>query len=184
MQAEIPLNQSHRLIAPRPACLLTTSYRGRVNVMAASWVCPVSLEPPMVLVAVHPATHTYGMLTRREECVLNVPGRALAEQVHQAGMVSGADVDKAAQLGLTLESGHRVEVPHILECLAYLECAIVDVFQPGDHALFAGQVLGAWVEEEAFGGSWLAPEDNEELCNLLHLGGSEFCLPGKRFAVG
>ncbi|MHB1294271.1 MAG: flavin reductase family protein [Anaerolineae bacterium] len=184
MQTEIPLNQSHRLIAPRPVCLLTTSYHGQVNVMAASWVCPVSLEPPMVLVAVHPATHTHGMLMHREECVLNVPGRALAEQVQKAGMLTGADMDKVAQLGLTLESGRRVEVPHITECLAYLECAIVDVLQPGDHTLFVAQVIGAWAEEDAFGGSWLAPEDNEELCNLLHLGGSAFCLPGKRIAIG
>ncbi|MHB0858979.1 MAG: flavin reductase family protein [Anaerolineae bacterium] len=180
MQAEIPPSQSHRLIAPRPACLLTTSYHGKVNVMAISWVCPVSLEPPLLLLAVHPATYTHGMLTRREECVLNIPGRALAEQLQEAGTLSGEDVDKIAQLGLTLDSGRRVEVPHIIECLANLECAIVEVFQPGDHTLFVAQVLGAWAEEEAFDGSWLVPEDNDELCSILHLGGRQYCLPGKR----
>lgn len=179
MKVEIPVGQAHRLLAPRPACLLTTRYRGQVNVMAISWVCPISLEPPMVAMAVHPGTYTHDMLRRSEEAVLNVPGRPLAEQVLTCGDSSGQDVDKIAKTGLLLDSGRRVEAPWIADCLAHVECAIVGVLSPGDHSVFLAEILGAWAEEAAFEGMWKAPEDNEELNPLQHLGGRRFCLLGK-----
>jgi len=166
--------------------LLTTRYRGRVNVMTIAWVCPVSLEPPLVMMAVHPGTYTHDMLRRSEEAVLNIPGRALAEQVLACGEASGQDVDKVATTGLTLDSGHRVEVPWIAECLAHIECAVVNVETPGDHSVFTAEILGAWAEQEAFEGMWRCAQDegdDEELYPLLHLGGRRFCLLGKTIEV-
>lgn len=179
MKTEIPLAQVHRLLAARPTCLLTTRYKGQVNVMAIAWVCPVSLAPPLVVLAIHRSCYTHDMLRRSEEAVLNIPGRPLAEQVLQCGTLSGEDVDKVEATGLTLESGQRVEVPWVDECLAHLECVVVDMLAPGDHTLFIAQVLGAWAEEEAFDDVWLQPQDNEELLTLHHLGGKRFCLMGR-----
>jgi flavin reductase (DIM6/NTAB) family NADH-FMN oxidoreductase RutF len=183
MKREVALDQAHRLLAGRPICLLTTRYKGQVNVMTIAWVSPVSLAPPLVALAIHPARYTHDMLLRSEELVLNIPGRALAEQAMQIGSVSGRDEDKLLLTGLALESGHRVEVPWIEECLAHLECAVVDRLAPGDHTLFISEVVGAWVEEEAFDEWWLAPEENEELSPLIHLGGRQFGLFGRQFRV-
>ncbi len=180
MKREVALDQAHRLLAGRPTCLLTTRYKGQINVMTVAWVSPVSLGPPLVALAIHPARYTHDLLLRSEELVLNVPGRALAEQVWAIGSVSGRDADKLESTGLTLESGRRVEVPWIDQCLAHLECAVVERFTPGDHTLFVAEVLGAWVEEEAFDEYWLAPEENEELSPLIHLGGKRFALLGKQ----
>jgi flavin reductase (DIM6/NTAB) family NADH-FMN oxidoreductase RutF len=183
MKVEIPLTKAHRLLAGRPTCLLTTQYRGRVNVMTIAWVCPISLEPPLVMMAIHPSRYTHDLLTRSEEAVLNIPGRPLAEQVMQCGTESGGNVDKIEVTGLTLDAGRRVEVPWVAECLAHIECAVVEVFVPGDHTLFIAQIVGAWAEEEAFNEIWLQPEDNEELLPLYHLGGTMFGLMGKMIRV-
>jgi flavin reductase (DIM6/NTAB) family NADH-FMN oxidoreductase RutF len=179
MKKEIPLAQAHRLFAPQPVCLLTARYKGRVNVMSVAWVCPVSMEPPLVAMAVHPSCYTHDMLKRSEEAVLNIPGRALAEQVLKCGTVSGEDVDKVKTVGLELSAGHRVGAPWVVQCLAHVECAIVDLVTPGDHTVFIAEVVGAWAEEEAFDGFWLEPEDNEELHPLYHLGGRRFGIIGK-----
>ncbi len=183
MKKEVRLAQAHRLLAPRPVCLLTTRYKGQVNVMTIAWVCPVSLDPPYVMMAIHPSSYSHDMLKRSEECVLNIPGRPLGEQALKCGTVSGQDVDKIKTTGLHLESGHRVEAPWLSECLAHLECATVDVVMPGDHSLFIAEIVGAWVEEEAFSDVWLAPEENEELLPIHHLGGNRFCLMGKRLEL-
>jgi len=183
MKKEVPLSQVHRLLAPQPVCLLTTQYKGQVNVMTIAWVCPVSLEPPLVVMAMHPSCYTHDMLRRSEEFVLNIPGRPLAEQVLKCGRLSGEDVDKIATLGLTLGSGQRLEVPWIDECLAHLECALVDLFAPGDHTLFIAEILGGWAEEEAFDAVWTHPEDEEDLSPLHHLGGGHFCLMGKEITL-
>lgn len=179
MKQELSLTQAHRLLAPRPTCLLTTRYKGQVNVMPLAWTCPVSTEPPLVIMAIHPSRYTHGMLKRSEEGVLNIPGRGLAEHVVKCGRVSGEDTDKLRMTGLTLDTGRRVGSPWIAECLAHLECAIIDQLAAGDHALFLAEIIGAWAEEEAFSGVWLGPADNEELHPLIHLGGNRFCLLGK-----
>jgi len=180
MKREVPVAKVHRLLAGRPTCLLTTRYKGQVNVMAIAWVYPISLEPPLIAMGIHPSSYTHDMLRRSEECVLNIPGRDLAGQVLECGTLSGGDVDKIEQTGLMLESGRRVEVPWIDRCLAHIECAVVDLLTPGDHTLFIAEVVGAWAEEEAFDEHWLVPEDNEELLPLHHLGGRYFALLGKR----
>jgi flavin reductase (DIM6/NTAB) family NADH-FMN oxidoreductase RutF len=184
MQRELPLSRAQRLLAPRPVCLLTVRHKGRVNAMPLAWACPVSLEPPLVLLAIHPAHYTHDLLVRSEECVLNIPGRPLAELVVKLGNASGANEDKVKTCALQLDAGQRVAAPRIAGCLAYLECAVVERLAPGDHTLFVVQIAGAWAEEEAFSETWLLPEGNEELVPLVHLGGSAFCLPGKRWTVG
>lgn len=178
MKKEVPLDLVHRLLAPRPAVLLTTHYRDRDNVMTAAWVCPVSKRPPLIVAAVHPARYTNDLLRRSEELVLNVAGRGLIEPVVACGTFSGAEVDKFSACGLSTENGHHVAAPWISECLAHLECAIVSVLEPGDHTLFIAQVLGAWVEEDAFDEVWRVSSSDEELLPLHHLGGEHFGLLG------
>jgi flavin reductase (DIM6/NTAB) family NADH-FMN oxidoreductase RutF len=180
MKQELPLGQAHRLLSPRPVALLTVRYKGQVNVMTIAWTCPISLTPPLVMMAIHPSRYTHDMLKRSEECVLNIPGRPLLEQVVKCGSVSGAEGDKVQIAGLRLESARRVEAPWIDQCLAHIECHVVDMWMPGDHALFVAEVVGAWAEGDAFDGVWLAPADTEELQPLYHLGGDRFCLIGAK----
>jgi flavin reductase (DIM6/NTAB) family NADH-FMN oxidoreductase RutF len=184
MQREVPLGLAHRLLAPRPVCLLTTRYKGQVNAMTLAWTCPISREPPLLALAIHPARYTHDLLTRSEECVLNIPARPQAELALKLGGLSGADEDKVKACSLALAAGQRVQTPRIEGCLAYLECGLVECSAPGDHTLFIVQVVGAWAEEEAFGEVWLLPEGVEELAPLVHLGGIEFCLPGGRWTAG
>ena len=179
MKVEIPLDRVHRLFGGRPTCLLTTQYKGQVNVMTIAWVCPISVAPPLVALAIHPSCYTHDMLGRSEELVLNIPGRPLAEQLLTCGTLSGADADKIMLTGLSLESGRRVEVPWIDECLAHIECAVVENLMPGDHTVFIGEIVGAWAEEEAFGHYWRVPADNEDVLPLHHLGGRRFGLLGR-----
>lgn len=173
MKAEIPLLQAHRLLAPRPVCFLTVRYRGRDNVTPVAWVSPISLEPPMIGVAIHPSRYSHGLLMRSEEFVLNIPGPALLEQVLACGSVSGSDVDKVATYGLRCEDGQRVSALWLSDCLAHLECAVVTVLSPGDHSLFMARVVGAWAEEDAFSTLW-RPDADDELKPLVHLGGTTF----------
>jgi len=175
---EVELQLAHRLLAARPTCLLTTRYRGRDNVMTLSWACPVSLEPPLIALAIHPSRYSHDLLQKGEECVLNIPGRPMGEQLMRFGTRSGSDGDKVAGSGIVLASGQRVSAPWVAGCLAHIECALVDRFAPGDHTVFVVQVVGAWAEEEAFSGSWRVQGQPEDLLPLCHLGAARFGLLG------
>ncbi len=183
MKQEVPLALAHRLLAGQPACLLTVHYRGQDNVMALGWVSPISLEPPLLALAIHPSRYTHDMLARSQECVLNIPGRPYAEQLVSCGSMSGAGGDKLRACGLTPGQARRVEAPWIEECLAHIECAVVDRLAPGDHTLFVVEVVGAWAEEEAFDQRWKTDSQQEDLLPLHHLGGGRFGLWGASFAI-
>ncbi len=179
---EIALEGCLRLLEPGPITLLTAQYRGQPGVMAAAWIVPASHRPPMLALAVSPLHNTHYLISKGQELVVNVPGRPLADQVMLCGTLSGRDVDKFARAGLTAVAGRRVTVPWVEECLAHLECGLVEAYEAGDHTLFLAEVVGAWADEDAFdGGTWTLA--SEELSPLQHLGGREFALLAGRFSV-
>ncbi len=178
---EVPLTGCLRLLAPGPVVLLTAQYRGRPGVMPAGWLSPASYAPPRVTVAVNPQNNTHFLISKSQEFVINIPGRPLAERVAYCGRVSGRDVDKFAQAPLTAVDGRRVTAPWVEECLAHLECGVVDAMEVGDHTLFLGEVVGAWAEEEAFDTFWKL--EAEELSPLVHLGAEHYALVSGRFSV-
>lgn len=178
---EVPLSGCLRLLEPGPVTLLTSQYRGQPNIMAAAWVVPASHRPPLVAAAVSPLRLTHYLISKSQEFVVNVPGRPLADQVMLCGELSGRDVDKFARCGLTAVNGRRVTVPWVDECLAHLECGLVQAHEVGDHTLFIGEVVGAWADEEAFDEFWRLSA--EELCPLQHLGARHWALLSGRFTV-
>ncbi len=184
MKTAVPLSRANRLINPGPVVLLTARYKDRINVMPAAWAVPLSKNPPLVGVAVHPARYTHRLIEHSREFALNVPGRGLAEAVVELGSVSGHKVaDKFALVGLTLAEPEATTAPLIEDCLAWLECAVVDTLDAGDHTLFVGEVLAARAEQEAFGSAWLLPEDRM-MKPLHHLGSNLFAVLDESFEIG
>jgi flavin reductase (DIM6/NTAB) family NADH-FMN oxidoreductase RutF len=115
--------------------------------------------------------------------VINIPGRPLAELLIQNGTRSGADADKTLGERFTVQAGRRVSALWIDQCLAHVECAVVDRIAPGDHSLFVAEILGAWVEEEAFDETWRVQDQPEDLLPLTHLGGATFALLGTQITL-
>jgi flavin reductase (DIM6/NTAB) family NADH-FMN oxidoreductase RutF len=106
----------------------------------------------------------------------------MVEAVMRLGSISGHTVaDKLASVGLHIAEPRQTEAPLIEECLAWLECAVADAFQVGDHTLFVGEVLAAQVEEEAFDQTWLLTDDDAR--PLHHLGSDLFAVLREPFAA-
>ena len=169
---------ARRLLAGAPVVLVTTRWHGVANVMPAAWNMPLSHDPPLVGIAVHPSRHTYDMLRFSEEFALNVPGRRLMNHVQYLGMVSGRDVQKIELAKLPTFKAQRVDAPLLEGCLAYIECSVLEVLPLGDHHLFVGKVLAAQAEGEAFEEGWLLEDDDYK--PLHYLGGELYAILGER----
>lgn len=167
---------AHRLLGGGPVVLVVSRYRDRVNVMAASWVTPISMDPPLVAVAVHKSCLTHDYIERSGEFTMSMPPRSLMERVRDSGMISGYDVDdKAAQVGLRFTAAQAMETPVVAGCLGYLECSVVEAYDAGqEHTVFFAEVAAATVEAEAFDETWLLTEP--EAKPLHHLGGHVYSL--------
>jgi len=169
---------ARRLLAGAPVVLVTTRWHGVANVMPVAWNVPLSHDPPLVGIAVHPSRHTYDMLRLSEEFALNVPSRRLMNHVQYLGTVSGRDVQKIEMAKLPTFKAQRVNAPLLEGCLAYIECSVQEVLRLGDHHLFVGKVLAAQAEGEAFEEAWLLDDDDYK--PLHHLGGQLYAILGER----
>lgn len=172
MKQPIATGHIHRLLAPGPVVLVTATLRGQSDLTTAAWITPLSGAPPLVGLALSERALIHELIRRSEEFTLNVPPAHLAREVHYCGTVSGADADKWQVTGLHATTARQVAAPWVEECLAHLECGVVEVVPVGDHTLFVGQVLTAWAEDWAFSDGWLP--DKEEARLLHHLGGPRY----------
>jgi flavin reductase (DIM6/NTAB) family NADH-FMN oxidoreductase RutF len=168
MKHDIPVEQAHRLLSAGPVCLLTSSYKGRVNVMTVGWTSSISYRPVLVAAAIFQGSLTHDLVQQSGEFVLNIPSRDLMRQVQYCGTVSGRDADKMTAMGLREDEPGYVRAPLIMECIAHLECVVTDRITPGDHTMYIAEVVAAKAEADAFDVTWLLKE--RDLQPLHHLG--------------
>lgn len=175
----LDLRQAQRLISAGPVTLLTSQYRGQPNVMAVAWAAPVSLDPPLIGVAIYPGRLTHEFVEKSEQFVLNVPHLEMITATHRCGMISGRDEDKFAVAGLTMELSVEVDPPRVAECLAHIECGVVERVRLGDHDFFVGQPLAIAADDRAFDGFWNPGEETGQI--LHHLGADRYAALAKRY---
>lgn len=145
-----------------------------MNVMTASWLTPASYRPALIGLGVHQNNMTHDLIKRSGEFAVNVPTPDLLRQVKYCGSVSGRDANKLTATGLHEEGPHFVRPVLIEECVAQLECSVVEMLAPGDHTLFIAEVVYAQAEADAFEGTWLLKE--RDLRPLHHLGGDNYAV--------
>ncbi len=133
------MERLYRMLYPMRACLITSRHEGKDNIMSATWVFPLSMDPPLFGVSVSPKRHSFQMIKEGKAFGINIPGADLEEAVKICGTKSGRDCDKFAEAKLTREGGTRV--PLIAECLASIECELVDSIGLGDHTVFVGKAV-------------------------------------------
>ncbi|MGZ6010089.1 MAG: flavin reductase family protein [Rhizomicrobium sp.] len=144
MLKELPLSKVYQLLEPGPVVLLTTSEKGRANVMTMSWHMMVEFEPPLIACVVSNGDHSFSALRKTKTCVIAIPAAKLASKVVKIGNCSGRDVEKFSKFGLTPLPAERVAPPLVAECFANLECKVVDTSLVGKYNIFVLEVLKAW----------------------------------------
>src|SRR5512143_1972395 len=140
------LSRVYRLLEPGPVVLVTTSYRGRANVMAMSWHTMLEFEPPLVGCGSSKRNHTFDALKATRQCVIAVPTVEIARKAVACGNVSGRKVDKFGRFGLTPVPASKVRAPLVAECYANLECRIADARMVPKYCLFVLEVVAAWID--------------------------------------
>jgi len=142
----LPLSKVYQLLEPGPVVLLTTTRRGRANVMTMSWHMMVEFEPPQLACVVSNANYSFAALRASRECVIAIPPAGLAEKVVQVGNSSGRTVDKFQAFGLTSLPAECVAPPLVAECFANLECKVTDTRLVNPYNIFILEVVKAWVD--------------------------------------
>lgn len=147
MIQELPLAKAFRLIEPGPVVLVTTGRAGRANVMTMSWHMVVEFTPQFACI-IGPWDYSFFALRATRECVIAIPTVDLAGKVVDIGNCSGRKVDKFKKFGLTRLPAGKVKAPLIAECLANIECRVIDTSLVKKFGLFVLEGVKAWIDPE------------------------------------
>ena len=138
----LKLSRSFTLMEPGPVVLVTTRDGRKNNIMTISWTMVLDFTPAFAITTGE-WNHSYTALRKNKECVIAIPGADMLDTVVGIGTCSGADTDKFAKFGLTPVPGKQVKAPLIKECLANIECRVVDIVKR--HNIIVLQALAAHV---------------------------------------
>ncbi|OHC82571.1 MAG: flavin reductase [Sideroxydans sp. RIFOXYD2_FULL_59_7] len=167
-----PLSNVYRLLEPGPVVLMTTSHKGKANIMTMSWHTMMEFMPPLVGCVISGRNYSFEALQKTGECVLNIPTVELAKQVVKVGNNTGRTMDKFRKFRLTASPAALVAAPLIAECYANLECKVVDRRMVNKYNFFVLEVVKAWGDP--------AQKDPR---TLHHQGKGVFVLDGNRIKL-
>lgn len=154
----------------RPILCTTKNEDGSDHVAPFSWINPVSYKPPRVALALlndPKKQHSLENIERTGEFVVNMPDIKLADDIVRASYWTMFGENKFERSGFTRLPSVKVVPPGIQECRAHLECKVINIITPGDHALIIADILYARFDEEAFTPSLLI--NLEKYQPALHL---------------
>jgi flavin reductase (DIM6/NTAB) family NADH-FMN oxidoreductase RutF len=137
------LGRTFTLLEPGPVVLVTTFDGLKHNVMTISWTMVLDFTP-MFAITTGAWNYSFAALRNTGECVIAIPTVDLLDRVVGIGTCSGADTDKFAKFQLTAVPAKRVKAPLIAECLANIECKVVDMVDK--HNIVVLKALAAYLD--------------------------------------
>jgi flavin reductase (DIM6/NTAB) family NADH-FMN oxidoreductase RutF len=131
------IGRAFTLMESGPVVLVTTNDGKKNNVMTISWTMVVDFTP-VFAITTGPWNYSFAALRKTKECVISIPTVDMLDKIIEAGTCSGADSDKFEELGLTPMKGMQVKAPLIKECLANIECKVIDMLNKHNIVVLKG----------------------------------------------
>ena len=140
---DFPVSKVRRYLEPGPIVLVSSHWQGKHNIMTLGWHTVLEFNPSLVGCMISCGNHSFSMIRKSRECVINLPTTALTDTVVRIGNTTGAKIDKFAIFGLTAAQAHSVEAPLIAECHASFECRLFDDALVNKYNFFIFEVVKA-----------------------------------------
>ena len=156
------------LTAPLPPVLVTVKSEGVSNIITIGWTGILATNPPKTYISVRPSRHSYEMLGKSREFVINLAPTSLARAVDYCGIYTGAKVDKFKKCALTERESHEVAAPTIAECPIALECRVTDILPMGTHDVFMADIVSVSCDESIIDKNGKIRYDKADLLAYVH----------------
>lgn len=141
------------MIYPLPAVLVSCGDGNEQNIFTVAWTGTTCTNPPMCYISVRPERHSYDIIKRTGEFVINLTTTSLARATDWCGVRSGRDYDKFSEMGLTPIPAAVVKAPAVGESPISIECRVRQIIPLGSHDMFLADVVNVLVDEQ-----WIDPE--------------------------
>jgi flavin reductase (DIM6/NTAB) family NADH-FMN oxidoreductase RutF len=121
--------------------VVTTGGAAGLHGLTANAVASLSLDPPLLLVAVDKRAHSLDVLKANRCFAVNILRLDQQEISQRFARPGPKDFDG---LDYTTDA---TDSPVLAGCLAYADCKIADILPGGDHEIFLGEVVSGAVFE-------------------------------------
>lgn len=136
---EMQVSKAFTLMESGPVVLVTTSDGKKNNIMTISWTMVMDFTP-IFAITTGPWNYSFVALRKSKECVISIPTVDMIDKIVGVGTCSGADTDKFEKFKLTPVKGKHVQAPLIKECLANIECKVIDIIKKHNIVVLEGVV--------------------------------------------
>jgi len=126
---------------PMPAAVISVGTGEEANLITLAYVGKVCFDPPVIAVSIQPKRHSYTLIEKLGEFVINYPTIDQLKETDYIGTRSGRDVNKWKKLNLTKEKASVVQVPMIKEFPWNMECKVIKRVEFGSHICYFGKVV-------------------------------------------
>lgn len=153
------------MIYPLPAVLVSCgSSPEEYNILTVAWTGTLCTNPPLCYISVRPERHSYDILRRNMEFVINLTTEELAFATDWCGVRSGKDYNKFEEMRLTPGKAEVVAAPIIEESPVCIECRVKEIVPLGSHDMFVAEVVNVQADDR-----YLNPETGKFELDLARL---------------
>ncbi len=136
------------MIYPLPAILVSCgSTAEEYNLITVAWTGTLCTNPPMCYISVRPERHSYAIIKKNMEFVLNLTTEDMAFATDWCGVRSGRDYDKFEEMRLTPGKATVVSAPIVEESPLNIECRVKEIISLGSHDMFIAEVVNVRADE-------------------------------------
>ena len=137
------------MIYPLPAVMVSCgAVPEEYNIITISWTGTICTDPAMCYISVRPERHSYNIIRKNGEYVINLTTRLLSFATDWCGIKSGEKYNKFSEMGLTPVHASKVNAPMIKESPVNIECIVKDVIELGSHHMFISEVVTVNADEK------------------------------------
>ncbi|MDD3080427.1 MAG: flavin reductase family protein [Paludibacter sp.] len=130
------------MIYPLPAALISCgNISDEYNLITVSWIGTVCSNPPMCYISVRPERHSYNIIKKNMEFVINLTNEEMAFATDWCGVKSGRDFNKFEEMKLTPVKAEKINAPLIQESPLSIECKVKEIIPLGSHDMFIADVV-------------------------------------------
>lgn len=137
------------MIYPLPAVMVSVGDAPEnFNIITIAWTGTICTDPPMCYISVRPGRHSYELLKRTGEFVINLTTKDLAFVTDWCGVRSGRKYNKFEEMRLTPGKASTVTAPIIEEAPVNIECRVTAIQELGTHHMFIAEVVNVMADEQ------------------------------------
>lgn len=137
------------MIYPLPAVMISCGEsQEEYNIITIAWTGTICTNPAMCYISVRPERHSYEIIKRTGEFVINLTTQDTAFATDWCGVRSGKKYNKFEEMGLTPGKCTVVKAPLIEESPVCIECMVKNIVELGTHNMFIAEVVNVRVDSQ------------------------------------